>query len=377
MFARLPPVGQPLRVGLPEPIPPAPPGYALQLTQSGTAALGLALLLARLRRPIGNGAQPEVLVPGYACPDLLAAAHWAGLRAVLVDLRRDDTRLCLDDLAARCSGNSVALVAVNFLGIADDLPALQAFADERGLLLVEDDAQWMPEPFDTARLTGDGVILSFGRGKPVPLVGGGALLLRDGLQAELPTLQPSAAGALRTRAALFAYNQLLRPWAYGLLSRLPIGIGGTHYHALTDVHALDGLRAGQLAANQHWQAQRRRDVEAAISTQVLLRAPQGTLDLPRLAATRAGRLLRYPILLRDRATRDTALARLHAAGLGESAMYRQVLPDIDGVPPGGDAPPLPNARSFADRLLTLPTHAGVNARHVERMAAALAAIGAR
>ena len=380
MPARLPPVGQPLRLGPPEPAPTPPAGHVLQLTQSGTAALGLALLLARLRRPLPAGEHAEVLVPGYACPDLLAAAHWAGLRPVLVDLRPDDTRLCLQDLQARCSPNAVAIVAVNFLGIAEDLPALRAVADAAGLLLVEDNAQWMPEPFGSAHLHGDAVVLSFGRGKPVPLVGGGALLVRDALAPQLPALQPAAVsrgGALRTRAALHAYDLLLHPQVYGLLSRLPLGLGSTRYHPLHDVHALDALRAGQLAANLRWQAARTRAIEAAIHAQVLPAAPAGTLDLPALAGERAGRLLRYPLLLPDRATRDRVLAQLDAAGLGATAMYRQVLPEVADVPEGVDCPALPNAHAFADRLLTLPTHAGVNARHVTRMAAAFTAASAR
>ena len=381
MFTRLPPVGQPLRLAAPEPVPTPPTGHVLQLTQSGTAALGLALLLARLRKPMPAGAQPEVLLPGYACPDLLAAAHWAGLRPVLVDLQPDDTRLCLRDLATRCGANTVALVAVNFLGIADDLPALRAFADAAGVLLVEDDAQWMPEPFGTSTLHGDAVVLSFGRGKPVPLVGGGALLVRDTLAHLLPALtpasEPTPVGGLRTRATLHAWNLLLHPLPYGMLSRLPLGLGSTRYHPLHDVHALDTLRAGQLAANLTWQAARTRTVEAAIHAQVLPAAPAGTRDLPALAGARAGRLLRYPLLLPDRATRDDLLARLDAASLGATAMYRQVLPEVAGVPASVERPALPNARAFADRLLTLPTHAGVNARHVTRMAAAFAATSAR
>ena len=46
------------------------------------------------------------------------------------------------------------------------------------LVLIEDDAQYLPLDSEPASYCGDLVIHSFGRGKPVSLVGGGALLIR-------------------------------------------------------------------------------------------------------------------------------------------------------------------------------------------------------
>ncbi len=381
-LARLRPVGQPLRVRGASAAPSSPHGFHMQLTQSGTAALALAMLVARLRRNV-HGA-PEVLLPGYACPDLLAAAHWAGVRPILVDLRAGDTRLDSADLLHRRSARTVAVVAVNFLGIADDLPALRSVAHEANALLIEDDAQYCPEPFATSTLMGDCVVLSFGRGKPVPLVGGGALLVRtdsaagpnaaagpiapDGLRHLLPALALDAAPAWATLAKLRAYNLLLHPWLYGLIARLPIGLGRTCYKPLHEVRELDLCRRGQLAGNIEWQYARARSVEQQIRTNVIPALPAGSVDLAAQSGVRAQRLLRYPILLPDRAQRDVLLDRMTQEGLGATVMYGKVLPDIDGVDAATDSPPLTNARQFADRLLTLPVHAGVSTRHIDRMA---------
>ena len=375
-LARLPPVGQPLRVRSAAAAPQPPLGFHMQLTQSGTAALASAMLMARLHKKVEG--TPEVLLPGYACPDLLAAAHWAGVRPILVDLRAHDTRLDVADLLRRRSARTVAIVAVNFLGIADDLSVLRSLAHEANAVLIEDDAQYCPEPFATAAPMGDCVVLSFGRGKPVPLVGGGALLVRadaastpnapEGLHHLMPALELDETPAWITLAKLRAYNLLLNPRLYGLLALFPIGLGRTRYKLLREVRELDPCRRGQLAGNIEWQAARARSVEQQIRTLVVPVLPAGSVDLPTQAGARAQRLLRYPILLPDRARRDALLDRLTQEGLGATFMYGKVLPEIEGVDATVDSPPLDNARHFAERLLTLPVHAGVCARHIERMA---------
>ena len=344
-------------------------GFRCLPLASGTAALALALHLARARRP--DIAQPQALLPGYACPDLLAAAHWAGVTPVLVDIGADDHALDRADLAGRCTPHTVAVVAVNLLGIADELTALRAFSDERELLLIEDDAQWLPEPWDGATPRGDCVVLSFGRGKPVPLVGGGALLVRADIAADelLPSIAPASSSRWPLPWQIAAYNAALHRRAYGLLAALPgLHLGATRYQPLRELAALDAARDAGLAPNLHRQLRRSREREQWIRELVLPRCPAGTIDLPLRCGARAQRLLRYPLLLADEPRRDVLFVALAAAGLGASRMYERVLPEVAGVPRDVDCPPLPNARRFAARLLTLPVHAGVRRDDVRRMA---------
>ena len=65
--------------------------------QSGTAALAAALMACKAARRIG---QPEVLLPAYACPDLLSAVDFAGLRPVLVDFEENTPWMSIPDLTA-------------------------------------------------------------------------------------------------------------------------------------------------------------------------------------------------------------------------------------------------------------------------------------
>jgi dTDP-4-amino-4,6-dideoxygalactose transaminase len=267
----------------------------------------------------------------------------------------------------------VAVVAVNFLGIAERLAAIRALLAARGgdIALIEDDAQWFPEP-QAGAVRGDLVCTSFGRGKPVSLLGGG-LLWADANHATLISQLPIAAAQVpgaTFRLKACAINALLRPRLYGVINRNPlIELGQTRFKPLPELRALDPLRATLLSANVAVHLARSRETEREVSQRVA--AADGLIDLPALAGERSGRLLRYPLLCRDRTQRDALWQALQQAGLGATAMYQRVLPEVEGVGTIEVAGTLPGARRFAERLLTLPVHAGVGARHLRRMAALL------
>ena len=68
-----------------------------------------------------------------------------------------------------------------------------------------------------------------------------------------------------------------------------------------------------------------------------------------------------------------AIEALTRKGIGANAFYGHTLPGIEGVPGdlGDSADDYPNAESFADRLLTLPSHEDVTDRDLAIVAATL------
>ena len=372
----LPPAGHPIILASEATELPRFSGYRAIYLQSGTAALSLALIAARLRSP--HIAHPQVVLPGYACPDLVAAALFAGVRPVLVDIGADDPGYDLDALRSALSAETVALVAVNFLGISERLTAVRQIisehfiAEHRAIALIEDNAQWFPEPFPNATLQGDMVCLSFGRGKPVSLLGGGVLLIAD--KYEMPNVSDvvQTAAAVGTSFSMKAfsmkaltYNALLSPWSYGLVSKLPfLQVGVTQLKTLSAIETMDARRSRLLESNIRAHLQRSRSCGDAIAAELSAQV----FDLPTRACERVGRLLRYPILLPNREVRDQVLQRLQRAGLGATALYGSALIDIDGVAAHVTVSgTLTGAKQFAERLLTLPTHAGVEPRDVQMM----------
>lgn len=349
---------------------PWPAGYRALSVNSGTAALALALLAARLRHP--EIATPEVVLPGYGCPDLVAAARFAGVRAVLADIGASDPGYDFASLRQMLTSATVAVVAVNFLGVAERLAELRDLLQQwPRVALVEDDAQWFPEPLADAALEGDAVCLSFGRGKPVSLLGGGALLLRE-------DRFPAAVGAALADsigpappASLFAlkvhlYNMLSQPSLYAVIDRNPLlRLGQTVFKPLLAATALDERRQQLLRANIERYLARPR-----AAAQWLHAGLPREKDLPAQLVARSARLLRYPLLCSDLRERDELLGRLREAGLGATALYQRIMPEVEGVNDQVEARvALTGARAFADRLLTLPVHAGVSEADVARMLA--------
>ena len=312
-------------------------------------------------------------MPGYACPDIVSAAVHAGVHPVLVDLEPECPYMSLQGIRAAISEHTIAIVALNFLGIPERMRDLRMIADDHNLILIEDSAQWYPDceaPISTS-FDGDLVVLSFGKGKPVSLLGGGALLVKKNTLVDHihPLANPVASlpSVVKLRAILPIYNCVISPLAYWLLEALPfIELGATRYKALTEIQALDNTRLRLLAENI------RRYQALDLTNQQQIQATVGRynhylLDLPAVCNSYRGqRLLRYPILLPTATTRNKVLTALTDAGVGASSFYPVTLPQIPGVAElVSSHVPLRHAADFASRLITLPTHQGVDSRHIE------------
>lgn len=345
-------------------------GYRLVYLSSGTAALASAMRMACER----SGARsPEVILPAYGCPDLVAAAVHAGARPVLADLRQDSPEYDPEAVAALVNPDTVAIVAVTFLGVRPAGARLRTIIGNRNVVLIEDSAQWFPrEP--AQRFFGDYVVLSFGRGKPVNVLGGGALLVAEHMASPPAPATRVAGAALKDAAQVALYNSLIHPRVYGIAEKLPfLGIGLTRYHPLDEIAGMRVERKRRLPVNVRRYVERRLDVQDQWRAALRRLGCPDVIDLPLAHGVPSdSALLRYPVLLSSKSRRDETYARLRQAGLGASIMYGQALPDIEGVGPlVGLQTDFPRARDFAGRLLTLPTHDDVDDEIVRRTAALL------
>ncbi|RSK24764.1 DegT/DnrJ/EryC1/StrS family aminotransferase [Hymenobacter metallilatus] len=112
---------------------------------NGTDALQLALMSLNL--PAGT----EVLVPAFTYVATLEAAAVLGLVPVPVEVLPDTFTLDPAAAAAAITARTGALVAVHLFGQCADLEALRRLADERGVALIEDNAQAIGATFQTSR----------------------------------------------------------------------------------------------------------------------------------------------------------------------------------------------------------------------------------
>jgi dTDP-4-amino-4,6-dideoxygalactose transaminase len=370
MFNVLPPAGDPIRIRPRAGGAAALAGcwrpYRPHFYASGTAALAAAVTAA-VRRS-GQG-RPEVVLPAYGCPALVAAVLHAGAKPVYADLQPDRPWLSLEAVARLLSPNTAAVVAVNFLGIPERLAALRTLLAGRDIALIEDSAQAFASKVAPEA---DLVVFSFGRGKPVSLLGGGAVLVRDAeLAAALPVPTQPRESPLQLRVKAMAYNLLRQPACYWLPQMLPLGLGETRYEPLSHIDGMARPREQALAAAAEAYFSCRPAAQARLSRILDGLETDQLLDLPAACGAVGGqRLLRYPLLARDGRARDALVDALNKRGLGASKMYAAILPKVPAVPvPAAGA--LPAAQDFAERFFTLPVHEGVRDRHLDAMRAVL------
>ena len=371
VFGKLRPVGS--RVPKPEPSSTMLPWegkYLHEFTRSGTDALSLAVRLAMADR--ADVESPEVLIPAYGCPDLVAAVVAQGATPVVVDLADQQTpRMDAESVAAAITSNTVAVIAVDFLGIPERLDALSAICQANNLLLIEDSAQcFPPESVETG--VADLVILSFGRGKPINLMGGGALLIRKDHHSRFsPVVSRYSVLPLKIDffwyLKRFLFNLMLSRVSYVCMEKLPfLHLGETRLHFLGEVHRLDlpkrlvSAGVSEFYSRPVWQRVYDRKLSFLDDCGwVRLHAfcdAQENGAKPRL---------RYALLAPNGPMRDQIISGLNKAGIAANSFYGRALPDIDGVAEclGGTGSCIA-ADEFASRLLTLPCHDGVSERDI-------------
>ena len=333
------------------------------LYSSGTAALAQAIANCASRSSVKT---PEVILPAYGCPDLVAASVHASVYPRLVDVATSGWSYDLGALKSSLSPNTVAVVAVNLLGIGDGSVELAALCKEHRISLIQDSAQHLPR--ERIQWSADYVILSFGRGKPLNLLHGGALASLEEREpaSALPVHYSARQRLLSSRVAALAFNTLTRPSIYGIFSAIPgTGLGEVIYRPLSNPDPLP---------RQAW-------TQVAPAFELYRRAPSYRRDLWSAALQEWSELglsaltlpgsplpvepLRLALLAPDRAVRDTLVDSFNREGLGASRFYGADLPSVAKIPSTVKLQaPFPNAVALADRLFTLPTHGFVNAHTV-------------
>lgn len=336
--------------------------FATSFYNSGTAALAAAVIAARkLKSTIDR---PEVIVPAYGCPDLISAIIFAGAVPTLVDLEKNSPLISLNKIRDAINDKTIAIIAVRFLGVNEQFRNLSSIAKAYNLILIEDSAQGFPLTNIESYWHGDFVILSFGRGKPINLLGGGAVLTRKHhFKEALPVpsdTHKSIIDNIKYKIKLYIYNKSIKPTTYGLITKLPgLHIGQTIFTPLEAIQNIDNNNKSLLNSNiKAYQTQ----INCQLKYKEMFKHTDNDLliDLPQsLSHDMTYPLLRYPILIQDKLKRDHVYNKLKP--YGASIMYKKPLYKIDGIK--NIVKPIDNSYSnascFSQQLLTLPTHEGV------------------
>ncbi|MDO3722405.1 DegT/DnrJ/EryC1/StrS family aminotransferase [Marinobacter sp. chi1] len=377
MMSKVRPVGS--RVPRPEPVPSnfrypwAINGYLTEFLENGTQALSLSIAIAIAKKR--DISAPEVILPAYGCPDLVAAVVAQGAKPVLVDLlsntaQMDDNRLC-HAIGPGC----VAVVAVGFLGVPERLKVLSEICREREIFLIEDSAQCFP-PSGITFSHADAIVLSFGRGKPINLMGGGALIYQRKLQPLVKEALGNTPSLAKSVGILWRFKRLVFNW---LMMRLPywavekvpfLHIGQTRYQECPYIRRAI-LSDTLLFAGIQYFFQRpylgdlyRKELdELCDNGWRLLGSDCKRMDHPGCSVPR----VRIALLAPSSTAREHAELALNRAGIGATNFYGAILPELEGLEGFFESAHFPVAKDFSSRLLTLPCHEDVRPGDIHKI----------
>jgi dTDP-4-amino-4,6-dideoxygalactose transaminase len=299
----------------------------------------------------------------------------AGWRPEFLDLAPGSVAFDHQRYGTGISGDSQAIIIVNLFGLPGlaDCKALRDLPAE--VLPVYDLAQCYPSAVAGQRV-GRGVgILSFGRGKPVSVLTGGAVIVGESsdlvprLKSELRPGRIAPRAVRLARAA--AYNVALNPVVYSGVRKIPgLSIGRV---VLANTTSATGLpdAFGSFVAGQNAAVEKEKGGRGAQIRLLANRAEQ--VGLPLLAGGTAPdahlRLSRIPVLAPSESYASRALSA--AAHLGVTRMYGKTLPEFLGVDERSAEAGWPNAFALSRRLLTLPAHGRLSDGAVRRLIAIL------
>ena len=166
------------------------------LTSSGRAGLYIAI-----KKLLRGG--DKIVVNGLTCDAVIQAIRKAKCVPIYADVRKEDLHFGVAELKKYCKKyNSIrAVIVQNTLGYPAEIEEIEKYCRKNGIFIIEDLAHSALRKYKDGRemgMVGEATVLSFGKGKSIDVVSGGAVVLRG--EASTDGFSLSAPGpSLRTR----------------------------------------------------------------------------------------------------------------------------------------------------------------------------------
>ena len=301
---------------------------------SGTDAVSFALMAA------GIGPGDEVLCPDISFVASASAIARTGAEPVFVDIE-EDGMMDLRHAAARVTARTSAVLFVHLFGAMRDPTEVSDFAERNALLLVEDAAQGFGAGFDGQPCGSAGLAAAFSF-DPTKVIGA-----------------PGSGGAVVTGEASIA-ERVRRLRYHGRSGGVSVDLG--YNCQMPTVTA--AMLGAKIARHAGWTARR-----AAIAE----RYREGLAGLPLELVPYAPGVAHvwHKFVLRA-PNRDALARRLNEEGVPTAIHYATPLhrePVFGGADQGSNH--FPRAKHHAATALSLPIHAYLSDKEVERVIAAV------
>jgi perosamine synthetase len=319
---------------------------------AGSARLLLTLVLETLWKRTGKQ-RNEVLIPGYTCYSVAASVVRAGLKIQVYDLDPRTFQPDQDSVRQGMNERTLAVITQHLFGIPSPVEDIKDLAGEVGAHLIEDAAQSMGASIAGHQVgtLGDFGFYSFGRGKPLPLGCGGAMVGKDPTvlqQIVLPN-EGRGYGQLLITAAVqvLSYRRL-----YGFMEALPLGLGETIFDPGFKVSSMPHViqKLGKYAVDSLEILNAHRCTIAEVYNDKFgyswaIPVEEGSCPI----------YSRFPIMAGPEAIPNTlkrlGVRRMYPRALRDEPAIRKFFADERVMTRG--------ASMIAERLMTLPTHMGI------------------
>jgi perosamine synthetase len=318
-------------------------------TSNCTTALHLALIAAGIRR--GD----QVICPSFTFIATANAILHAGAEPVFVDIEPKTYNLDPEKVEAALTPRTRAIIPVDQIGLAADIPAVVDIARRHGLVVVEDAAPSLGATVGGQRVgaLSDFTCFSFHPRKSITTGEGGMITTADA---------DGAARLRRLRSHAASTSDLSRHQS-GSLDFEEYTELGFNYR-MTDVQAAIGLvqmgRLDGILAERRWLAHRYVEQLAGIEGVIAPTEPAGRLH------TYQSFCVRLPSGTRPRVMADLAAAGI-ASRRGVMAIHLE--PFYRSLSPGVS---LPETERAASDTVLLPLFAGMTVDEQDQVVEALA-----
>jgi dTDP-4-amino-4,6-dideoxygalactose transaminase len=322
------------------------------LTSSCSAALEFAAELA------GLGPGDEVVMPSFTSVATASAVVRRGATPVFADIRPDTLNLDESAVAEAVTARTRAIVPVHYAGVACEMQALGAIAQEHRLLVIEDAAHGVDSTYRGRPLgaIGDAGCLSFHEKKNLSCGEGGALILRDERWVDrseiLQETGTNRRAFLRGRVDRYTWVDI---GSSCLLSEISAAVLWAQLQSAADITA------------------RRLEVWQAYHSRLGGLERAGRLRRPIVPDDRGFNAHIYYLLLPGRGARDRAIATLAARGIGAAFHYVPLHSSPAGRRHGRIHRELSTTERVSDSLVRLPLWPDMTDDNVDRVVEGVAA----
>ena len=148
----------------------------------------------------------EIIITSLTCYAVVEAVDAGGCVPVFADVNKETLHYGLKELQAAYKEHpdAKAIIVQNNLGHPVDMKAIEDFCNKKKLIIIEDLAHSAGVRYPDGReagTVGDATILSFGKGKSIDTIAGGAVILNnaDDHILEQPDKRPKLKSSIRAR----------------------------------------------------------------------------------------------------------------------------------------------------------------------------------